>query len=451
MKKIKDNFSLLINGFKDGDKNTRLSYLVMGAGSFLRGQIGRGLAYLSVQVGILVYLFISGFDRIKGLATLGTVEQGRVFDESRGIYIYSQGDNSMLFLLFGVLAVILIIVLIGVYIANIKNAIANQKLLESGEALPTLREDVKELLDNKYHISILSLPTLTTAIFTILPLIFMILIAFTNFDQNHQPPGNLFTWVGLKNFQDLFYNNRLISGTFFALLRWTFIWAFFATFLNYLFGMMLAMLINYKEIKYKKMWRTVFVITIAIPQFVSLLLMSQLLSDYGGVNVIITSLGFERIKFLSDPTLAKITVIVVNLWVGVPYSMLITSGILMNIPQDMYESAKIDGAGPVVQFFKITLPYMLSVTGPYLITQFVGNLNNFNVIYLLTGGGPITLNYFQAGHTDLLVTWLYKLTVTEKNYAMASSLGIIIFVITATLSLVVFRKVTAEDKEGAFQ
>lgn len=179
--------------------------------------------------------------------------------------------------------------------------------------------------------------------------------------------------------------------------------------------------------------------------------MSQLLSDYGGVNVIITSLGFERIKFLSDPTLAKITVIVVNLWVGVPYSMLITSGILMNIPQDMYESAKIDGAGPVVQFFKITLPYMLSVTGPYLITQFVGNLNNFNVIYLLTGGGPITLNYFQAGHTDLLVTWLYKLTVTEKNYAMASSLGIIIFVITATLSLVVFRKVTAEDKEGAFQ
>lgn len=123
----------------------------------------------------------------------------------------------------------------------------------------------------------------------------------------------------------------------------------------------------------------------------------------------------------------------------------------MNIPKDMYESAKIDGAGPVVQFFKITLPYMLSVTTPYLITQFIGNINNFNLIYLLTGGGPLSLNYFQAGETDLLVTWLYKLTLTEKNYALASTVGIIIFVISATLSLVVFRNVTGDGKEGEFQ
>ena len=97
------------------------------------------------------------------------------------------------------------------------------------------------------------------------------------------------------------------------------------------------------------------------------------------------------------------------------------------------------------------MPYMLSVTAPYLITQFVGNLNNFNVIYLLTGGGPLTLEYYQAGKTDLLVTWLYKLSTTEKNYAMASTVGIIIFVISATLSLVVFNKVTGAGKEGEFQ
>ena len=444
-------FKKFIEGFKTGDIKTRLSYVFFGAGSFLRKQYVRGFTFLSLQIIGIIYLINSGFSRIKGLATLGTVVQGKTFDEERGIYVYTQGDNSMLFLLFGVLAVLIIIGLVFLYYLNIKNAIHNQKLVEEGKPLPTFKEDVQDLLDSRFHITVLSLPTILTLMFTVLPLIFMILIAFTNFDQNHQPPGNLFTWVGLDNFKVMFYDSKIISGTFFALLRWTFTWAFFATFLNYFLGMLLAILINSKGVKLKKFWRTVFVITIAIPQFVSLLLMSKLLADQGTINQVLMNMGKNPIPFLSNGNVAKITVIIVNLWVGVPYTMLITSGILMNIPQDMYESAKIDGAGPWVQFVKITLPYMLHVTAPYLITQFVGNINNFNVIYLLTGGGPLTLKYYQAGHTDLLVTWLYKLTVNDKNYAMASTLGIIIFVISATLSLVVFRKVTEEGKEGAFQ
>ena len=440
-----------VEGFKNGDKITRLSYFVMGAGSFLRKQYHRGIIFLGLQISLIAYFVFSGFKRILGLTTLGTVEAGRIFDEDRGIYINSKGDNSMLFLLFGVLAILILIAFIYLYYLNIKNAIENQRLVENGETIPNLKQDIKDLLDSKFHITILSVPTLLTIAFTILPLIFTILIAFTNFDKNHQPPGNLFTWVGFTNFKTMFYDSKIISGTFFALLKWTFIWAFFATFLNYILGMLLAMLINSKPIKLKKMWRTIFVTTIAIPQFVSLLLMSKLLADQGTVNQILMSLGRNTIPFLSNPKIAKITVIIVNLWVGIPYTMLITSGILMNIPQDMYESARIDGASPWVQFTKITLPYMLSVTAPYLITQFVGNINNFNVIYLLTGGGPLTLSYHKAGHTDLLVTWLYKLTVDEKNYALASSLGIIIFAISATLSLVVFRKVTQEGKEGEFQ
>lgn len=440
-----------IEGFINGDKITRLSYFVMGSGSFLRKQYVRGLTYLGIQIAGIVYFVLSGFERLQGLLTLGTVEAGRVFDEKRGIYINSKGDNSMLFLLFGVLAALIFIGLIYVYFLNVKNAIENQKTVESGKKLSTFKEDLQNLLDKNYHITVLSVPTILTLAFTVLPLIFMILIAFTNFDKTHQPPGNLFTWVGFENFRIMFYESSIISGTFFSLLKWTFIWAFFATFLNYIFGMLLAMLINAKAIKLKKLWRTVFVTTIAIPQFVSLLLMSKLLADQGTVNQILMRFSMTPIPFLSDPFIAKITVIVVNLWVGIPYTMLITSGILMNIPKDMYESAKIDGASPLVQFTKITLPYMLSVTAPYLITQFVGNINNFNVIYLLTGGGPLTLKFHQAGHTDLLVTWLYKLTVDEKNYAMASTLGIIIFAISATLSLIVFRKVTNENKEGTFQ
>jgi arabinogalactan oligomer/maltooligosaccharide transport system permease protein len=131
--------------------------------------------------------------------------------------------------------------------------------------------------------------------------------------------------------------------------------------------------------------------------------------------------------------------------------MLITSGILMNIPADLYESARIDGAGVVKTFTHITLPYMIFVTTPYLITQFVGNINNFNVIYLLTGGGPLSLDYYQGGKTDLLVTWLYKLTVNNQDYNLASAIGIIIFLITASLSLLVYNLSGSSRKEESFQ
>jgi arabinogalactan oligomer/maltooligosaccharide transport system permease protein len=133
-----------------------------------------------------------------------------------------------------------------------------------------------------------------------------------------------------------------------------------------------------------------------------------------------------------------------------------SAGILMNIPADYYEAARIDGAGTVRIFFEITLPYMLHITTPYLITQFVGNINNFNVIWLLTGGGPVdNLHYgggSQAQSTDLLVTWLYRLTVDQNpKYNVASVIGIVIFVISAILSLITFNRTSATKNEGAFQ
>ena len=124
----------------------------------------------------------------------------------------------------------------------------------------------------------------------------------------------------------------------------------------------------------------------------------------------------------------------------------------MNIPADLYESAKIDGANPFQMFMKITLPYMLFVTGPFLLTQFTGNLNNFNIIYLLSGGGPQSMKLTGgAGHTDLLVTWLYKLTLNDTNYKMAAVLGIMVFLVTAVISLVVYNILPSVKDEEGFQ
>ena len=150
--------------------------------------------------------------------------------------------------------------------------------------------------------------------------------------------------------------------------------------------------------------------------------------------------------------MARLMVIVVNLWVGIPYTMLISTGILMNIPQDLYESAKIDGATGFRQFRKITLPYMLFVTGPYLLTSFTANINNFNVIYLLTAGGPKTMEYQGgAGGTDLLITWLYTLTVTNNDYKIAAVIGILVFLVVAIISLIVYNLSPAMKNEEHFQ
>jgi arabinogalactan oligomer/maltooligosaccharide transport system permease protein len=344
------------------------------------------------------------------------------------------------------------VVFIAVYISNIHSAHAAQKRAEAGLPAPSLKAAASALLDKNLHTVMLALPSLGVIIFTLLPVVFMILMAFTNFDRMHQPPGNQFTWVGLRNFMDIFWMNPSKSTTFYHLLAWTIIWAIFATFVNYLLGMILALLINKKGVRFKSFWRALFVLSIAVPAFVTLLLMRQMLQDQGTVNVLLQQLGLteQPIHFLTNGLLAKISVIMVNYWIGIPYSLLITTGILMNIPADIYESARIDGAGPVKQFTAITLPYMLFITTPYLITQFIANINNFNAIYFLTSGGPLSQAYYQAGETDLLVTWLYKLTVNYQDYNLASTIGILLFIVCSVVSLVTFNLTMTAQREETF-
>jgi arabinogalactan oligomer/maltooligosaccharide transport system permease protein len=223
--------------------------------------------------------------------------------------------------------------------------------------------------------------------------------------------------------------------------------------------MLVAMLINKKGIKLKKLWRTILVFSIAIPQFISILYVSQMFATDGLINGLFDGIArffgnnnFQPIDFWGDPTLARITVIIIIIWIGVPYLMLVVTGILMNIPADLYESANIDGANPWQQYTKITLPYMLFITGPYLLTSFTGNMNNFNVIYLLTGGGPNVQEYYgNAGKTDLLITWLFSLAVNDSNYKLAAVIGIMVFVVVAVLSLVVYNIIPSTRNEEEFQ
>ncbi|MDR1253448.1 MAG: sugar ABC transporter permease [Oscillospiraceae bacterium] len=436
--------------FQHGTIWTKLSFLILGISNLVHKQVLKGLLFLATEILFILFMLSNGIDALIGLVTLGTKTQGWVFDEDLGIDVLENGDNSMLMLIYGIGTILIIAIFIKILIANIKSANKLQKTLESGSPILTLKHEASELLDRKFHITLLSLPVLGVLLFTILPLIFMILIAFTNYDSAHQPPGNLFDWVGVKNFFEMFSFSNKLGKTFTPVLVWTFTWAILATASTYICGIILALMINKKGIKFKGLWRTIFVLTIAIPQFISLLIMRNMFSKIGPINQALSPLLGQQIPFLEDANIARIVILCINLWVGIPYTMLITSGILMNIPKDIYESAKIDGASSFVTFFKITLPYIMFVTAPYLITQFIGNINNFNIIYLLIDGGPPTSDYYYAGKTDLLITWLYRLTVNQKDYNIASTIGICVFLISVVLSLMAYKRTSSYEKEGDF-
>lgn len=435
--------------FKDKEAG---SYFIMGFANFADHQIIKGFIFLAAEAAYIFFMATKGVSLLRGLYTLGTKKQGWAIVPGKLLPVLQQGDNSMLFLLYGIAALVITGLFILLYFVNLSSA---RKLLlyrRTGKRPNRFFEDFRELGNSYFHGSMLTLPVLGVLFITVLPIIFMILIAFTNYDSQHQVPGNLFHWVGLANFRNMLGANQLLSSTFFHVLGWTLVWAFFATFSNYFLGIIVALMINYKEIRLKSMWRSILVTTIAIPQFISLLVMQNMFNLYGPINELLVHMGFGRVDFLAgSPTTARIVVLIVNLWIGIPYTMLITSGILMNIPSEMYESAKIDGASAIQTFFKITLPYVLFVTAPYLITQFIGNLNNFNVIFLLTGGAPTTTDYFQAGKTDLLVTWLYKLTVNNYDYNLASTIGIFSFILCAVFSLIAYHQTASYKREEEFQ
>ena len=455
---------------KNGDVWTRLSLIVMGAGYFGRKQIVKGILMTLIELGFVLFTARVSWQYIRRMNTLGTVQREEIFDPLTLSKTVNDYDNSLLILLLGVIGIILIFAFVVLYIGNMKHVYSLQRLKEQGKHINTFGEDLAALVNEKFHITLLTLPALGVILINVIPIIFMVCVAFTNYDKDHQPPTYLFTWVGLENFEQMFTSNTTVTFgfVFVRILIWTLFWSVIATFSTYIGGILLAKLINDRVVKLKKLWRSIFVVTSAIPQFVTLLLVGKMFGDYGIVNSICNNIGLTRwmqsaglvsdglsyIPFLSKPGWAHVTIILINLWVGIPYQMLAATGILLNIPEEQLESARIDGANERQIFIKIIMPYMLFVTGPSLITALVSNINNFNVIYLLTSDYVTPSMKFansSAKEVDLLITWLFTLTNQESNYKMASVIGIIVFAICATLTLISFSRFIAGNREEDYQ
>ncbi|MCR5664019.1 MAG: sugar ABC transporter permease [Oscillospiraceae bacterium] len=454
--------------FADGSPGTKASHFIFGAGNFYHKQYVKGALFLLLQLGILALMIFCpsvngtpyGWKALANLS-LKNVTEGKI-DIFSGTMLVRPSDCKLM-VLFGFATIAMIIIYFLLWNLNIESSRKADLDEKIGKKPTSFKEDLAELLDGRFHVLMLTPTCIAATLFTIIPTIFMISLAFSTYNlQDMNDLGtNLFSWNGIQNFRAVFTGEGSlgieIKNRFLPVLGWTFIWAIFATLTCYLGGIVLALLINKKGLKGKKVFRTVFIFTIAVPQFISLLAVRNLLGEYGPFNAMLMNLGWTQnpIGFLGLNTgdserLAKFMVILINMWVGVPYTMLMTSGILMNIPADLYEAARVDGASTMKMFRKITMPYVVFVTTPYLISSFVGNISAFNTIFLLTGGGPTYVGY-QAGGTDLLVTWLYKVTIDQGSYNTGAVIGIFTFLITATITLVTYRRSKAYNEEDTFQ
>lgn len=418
------------------------SMVIMGLGQILQKQYIKGLLYLAILVGYILFLINGGVEDIIGFFTLGTTKG----DAWLGI----EGDDSIMMMLKGLIAYAISAFAVGMYLSNVRDAYESEEKIREGHVLPGFFKSVSSFMDKKFYIAALFVPVAGVVVFNILPIVFMIFIAFTNYGGDVIPP-ELVDWVGLSNFKKILALGE-IKDTFFKILGWNFVWAICSTALNYFGGLGLALLMNKKCVKGKTFWRSFPILAYAVPGFITLVSFKFMFCYGGPINYYITMGGAKAIGFLDMDAgwKAKVIGLLVNAWTSIPTSMLLATGILSNMNMELYDAAAIDGANKWKQFTKITLPFVVFSTTPVIISSFVGNFNNFGVFYFLRNG-LYNDGYFLASDTDLLINWLYNLTFTNNYYGIGAALSLVIFLITSSISLFVYVNSKAYKKENTYR
>lgn len=244
--------------------------------------------------------------------------------------------------------------------------------------------------------------------------------------------------VGFDNYVRLFADPQ-IRGSLLGSFVWTLVFAVGSVASTFVVGLLLASALNDPRVRGLKFYRAVIIIPYAIPVFISFIVWQSFYNrDFGLIN---SMLGGAQIDWLGDPLLAKFSVLLTNLWVGFPYMFLISTGALQALPQDVAEAAKIDGASAWATFSKVQFPLLLVAVAPLLVSSFAFNFNNFNVIQLVTGGGPFPASGGQIGATDILISGAYRIAFggAGAEFGFASAISVVLFIVTAVLAGVQFR------------
>jgi arabinogalactan oligomer / maltooligosaccharide transport system permease protein len=267
---------------------------------------------------------------------------------------------------------------------------------------------------------------------------------YTSPDGEQLRPG-YYVPIGFDNFQRMFQQELFGSGVMVEVFTWTFLHAFMAVFLTFWLGLALAVVLNHPLVPAKKILRSFLLIPYAIPAFISVLVWRGLLDpNLGVVNQLTEMMTFGAFSpdWRGSAAWARTAILMIQLWLGFPYMLLIITGALQGIPTDMYEAADVDGAGPLTKFWNLTLPLLLVAVGPLLIASFAFNFNNFTVIQLYNDGRPTINTNSVAGYTDILITYTYEIAFSSgrgRDYGFATAITIVIFVLLTIVTLINFQ------------
>src|SRR5690625_33780 len=406
-------------------RKAALFSIIPGFGQFYNRQWAKGAIFV-----VLTMAYVLAFGDIINMGIWGLGTLGTELPRDNSVFLLAEGILALIVLAFGAV----------IYYFNIKDAYKNGKKRDENKPMFSFKDQYQAVVNEGYPY-LVSGPALILLIFTVIfPILFSFALAFTYYDLYHSPPANLFDWVGLKTFAKIFTVD-IWRSTFFDVLGWTIIWTLVATTLQVSIGIFLAVLVNQEDIKFKKTIRTLLVLPWAVPAFVTILIFAGMFNNsFGAINNdILAFFNVSPIPWMTDAIWTRVALITIQGWLGFPYIFVVTTGVLQSIPDDLYEASTLDGASVFQQFKNITLPLILTSMSPIIITQYTTNFNNFNIIYLFNGGGP-AISGSTAGGTDILVSWIYKLTMQSSQYSLAAALTILLSVFVMGIALWQFRR-----------
>lgn len=427
----------------DPQKVKAVSCLFMGLGRiiYLKDYV-MGAFYALIELFTLLSLPII-VNKLTGLVTLG---------EPKPDLLAPQRDHSIFMMIDGILVIGILLLVAILYYASVKSTMDDyRRVWRSGE-LPTKARRLSQRIETLFFGVAMSPTLILIVVFVLVPLIFSFLVAFTNYSSpDHMPPANVVDWVGMNNFKDLFGRNADFSSALISTAIWTLIWGVLATVTCYFGGLLVAELLHDKHIRIAPVFRTLYILPYAVPANISMIVWKFMFNgSFGTINQTLARLGLPSdIPWLGEVGLARTVCIIVNLWAGFSYFMLLALGTMSSISPDIYEASSIDGCGGAHKFRYITLPLVLRQNMPLIIMGLCKNINNFGAIFFLTNGSPET-DYSiatAAGGTDILVTWIYKLTMTQMKYNYASALAVLVFIVLVPFAIFNFVN-TKSFKEG---
>ena len=375
--------------------------IVPGFGQFYHRQWLKGLIFLVLLSSFMGVFYDFLREGLWGLYTLGE-EVPR--------------DNSIFLLAEGIISVLIVAFGVTVYYLSLRDAWVNGKKRDEGQQLNSVRKQYQILLSDGFPYLMITPGFILLVFVVIFPILF-----------------------GFKNFVNI-VTLSIWRSTFFDVLQWTVVWTLLATTLQCTVGVLLAILVNQKDLRFKPLIRTIFILPWAVPGFVTILVFAGMFNDSFGVinNAILAFFGISPKAWMTDPFWTKTALIMMQTWLGFPFVFAMTTGVLQAIPDDLYEAATMDGASTTTKLRTITLPLVLYSIAPIIITQYTFNFNNFNIIYLFNNGGPAVAGS-NAGGTDILVSWIYKLTMSSSQYAIAATITILLSIFVVGLALWQFR------------